>query len=252
MKKFVNKTNNQKEESVIKAINLVNDEETVSLAYFSSKEVTPKNSLIITDYSTLIQENNNIQGVEIDSDSKIYYANELGILEDESGNSLFSSKDISISDLFLSKETLDSAYDTTTVNPDDFVHSYYISRHYTLLSKILYSFNSINDFIDEDRIPLSIKVLDENGEEYIDKNTKKKKYRILLDPLLTSAVDKNNLKPYSIVVLIKDPLYKNLYLSYDKVEIISNNALSPVYYGFKENINPIPVFKRRIRRISCS
>lgn len=250
MKKFINKTNQENEPSVIKAENLNVNNNTLPLAYFSSKEITPQNSLVVTDLSSLIQENNNLyDAIDGDGNSKIFYGNEVGILEDENGYSLFSTKEVSISDLFFSQETLDQQYNQDTLDSEDFVYSYYVSRHYTMLNKTLYTYDSINDFIEQDRIPSSIKVIDQNGEEFLDKNTRNKNYRILLDQIDTDQADKDNLRPYSIVVLLKGNPTNSLFLVYDKVSVISESLTSTITYGHKESINPVEIFQRSIRRI---
>lgn len=253
MKKFIDKTNQENEVSVVKAENLNINNNTLPLAYFSSKEVNPQNSLVITDLSSLIKENNNLyDAIDSSGDSKIFYGNEVGILEDENGSSLFSTKEVGISDLFFSQETLDQKYDQNLLDSEDFVHSYYISRHYTMLNKTLYSYSNINDFLEADRIPSSIKVVDQNGEEFLDKNTRNKKYRILLDPIDTDQADKNNLRPYSIVVLLKGNPTENLLLVYDKVSIVSETSTSTITFGHKESINPIDIFQRSFRRVRSS
>lgn len=250
MKKFIDKTNQENESSVIKAEKLNVNNHTLPLAYFSSKEITPQNSLVITDLSSLIQENNNLyDAIDGDGNSKIFYGNEVGILEDENGSGLFSTKDVSISDLFFSKETLDEKYSQELLDSEDFVHSYYVSKHYTMLNKTLYTYSSINDFIEPDRIPSSIKVVDQNGEEFLDKNTRNKNYRILLDPIDTDQADKQNLRPYSIVVLLKGNPDHSLFLVYDKVNIVSETLTSSTVFGHKESINPIDIFQRSFRRI---
>ena len=83
MKKFVDKTNSLKEPAI--KIGSSVPREAVNLGWYSSKEVSPKNNVIITDVSSLIPENiTNFEETE-----KILYANELGVLEDNSGTSYF-------------------------------------------------------------------------------------------------------------------------------------------------------------------
>ena len=245
MRKFIDKNNTQKEPAVKKLINLPTSEDTSVIAWNKPKQITPLNSLAITDVSNLIPENVNPTIFSANSGGeKIYFSNELGILQDENGVSLFNGDDISISDVFLLKENTDTKYSISEISSKDFAHSYYISRHYTLAEQNLFRAVDLESFIEESRLPMSIKVVDSNGEEYLDKITRKKKYRILLDPLQVTTLVKGTARPYSIVVLLDHENPKGLYLVYDKVEVVSEKTMSSTTYGHKEYINPVPVFSR--------
>jgi hypothetical protein len=181
MKKFVDKTKNGNEFSVKKISNLPKDDSSLGLKWFSSKEITPSSSIVITDVSSTIPENSNPDLLQSQgAGAKLFFANELGILEDLSGNTVFNSDEISISDIFLSDRNIDMEYSAAQLNDKTFCHSYYVSKGYTLLENHLYFSDDLSDFIEESQLPKSIKVIDQNGDEYVDKNTGIKKYRILL------------------------------------------------------------------------
>ena len=245
MKRFFDKTKNSKEKAVKKLINLPSSDNSTALGWHTSKEITPSNSLVVTDLSALIPENSNPSIFSSSGfGSKIFYANELGVLQDINGVSLFSGDDISVSDLMLSREYADTRVLENELDPNDFVHSYYISKDYILLEQNLFKSVDLDSFIEDYRLPLSIKVIDSNGEEYVDKNTRKNKYRILLDPLEIDGLSRGTLRPYSIVVLLKDNNPKDLYLMYDKVSVISEVSISSIEYKHKEYINPISLFTK--------
>jgi hypothetical protein len=246
MEKFVDETNSGNENSIKKTIKLLQDSNTVGLEWFSNKQITPENTISITDVSSVIPENNNPSLFSSSSvgQARVYYANELGILQDEYGKSTFTSEDISVSDLFLNQQNLDKQYYPTDINPNNFVHSYYISRFYTLYTDNQYTNQRLEYFIEESKIPSSIKVLDENGDDYIDKATRKKRYRIILDPVQVTTLSIGTQRPYRVVVLLDTNNPKNLYLQYDKVNIASEETVSSVYFKYKEYINPVPYFNK--------
>jgi hypothetical protein len=246
MEKFIDQTDLGKEDSVKKIINLPQDNNTVGLEWFSTKEISPGNSISITDLSSLIPENSNSTTFSSKSfgQSKIYFANEVGVLQDNDGNSIFNSEEVSVSDLFLTNQNFDKKYNIVDLDANDFVHSYYVSRYHTLYTDNQYTTQNLEYFIESDKIPASIKVIDENGEEYIDKNTRRKKYRILLDPVGVTTLSINETRPYSIVVLLDTENPKNLYLQYDKINIVGEQSVSSVYYKYKEYINPVPYFNK--------
>jgi len=245
MKKFTDKTQSGNESSLKKVTNLPINDSSFSFGYVSSTSINPENSLLITDFSSLIPENNNItlsNNSIYNEGQKIYYADEVGILQDADGNSLFSSQDLLITDLPLLDPYLDEQKMSTELDPGNYAFSYYISKNYTMLNKNFYSYDSLRDYIPQEKIPSSIIVIDKNGDEYVDRSTKKRKYRILLDPLSADDADKSLLKPHSIVVLLPDVKDEDLYLVYDMVMISSSNSLSQTKYKHKEKINSLPIF----------
>ena len=70
----------------VKANKLPIDDKSAGIAWFSSRPVSPANNLSITDLSSFTPENaysTEVGGDIRDSKSKIVFANELGVLEDE-------------------------------------------------------------------------------------------------------------------------------------------------------------------------
>jgi len=245
MKKFVDKTKNGNEFSVKKISNLPKDDSSLGLKWFSSKEITPSSSIVITDVSSTIPENSNPDLLQSQgAGAKLFFANELGILEDLSGNTVFNSDEISISDIFLSDRNIDMEYSAAQLNDKTFCHSYYVSKGYTLLENHLYFSDDLSDFIEESQLPKSIKVIDQNGDEYIDKNTGIKKYRILLQPIGVSSIKRGTATPYSIIVLIKDTNPIGLSLVYDKVTVYGGNIISAVKLKDIESINQVSLFNK--------
>jgi len=179
-----------------------------------------------------------------ESKSKLVYANELGILEDENGNTVFDSDDISISDLFINHPTLDTRYTAQEIKNRMFVHSYYISKYYTMLPTDSFLIDDLNSFIEENKIPKSIKVVDENNQEYLDPNTGLRKYRILLDQIDQEVYAERSNRPFKIVVLFADPHPRNLQLVYDKVSLSSGESITSVVPQYKENINSVALFNK--------
>jgi len=230
-----------------KTNNLPVDDQSVGLAWFSSKPISPANNLSITDLSGFTPENayaTEINSNPLDLKNKLVFANELGVLEDENANTIFDCEDVSISDLFLDEQTLDKRYVHREIKNEMFVHSYYVSRYYTMLPTDSFLIDNLNSFIEENKIPKSIKVIDENGQEYVDKNSGIKKYRILLDQIDHSVYEERSNRPYKIVVLFSDPHPKNLQLVYDKVYLSSTESISSVVPQYKENINVVNVFNQ--------
>jgi len=118
-----------------KATNHPKGENNVVLAWFSSNPVIPSNNLSITDLSAFTPENSYASLATSSlgtSKSKLAYANELGVLEDENGNSIFDSENVSISDCFLNEDSFERIYTISDVSQKAFCHSYYISKYYTM------------------------------------------------------------------------------------------------------------------------
>ena len=118
MKLFKNITISEKE-NAIKIGSSVPDD-AANIAYFVNEELSPKNNLTVIDISNSIPENK----IFLDRGVKTYYANELGILEDETGNTIFPSQDISISDSFLLKDYQTEILKVSEINSDEFFHYY--------------------------------------------------------------------------------------------------------------------------------
>lgn len=238
MKKFTDSTENLIEPAIRVGSSIPSD--AVNLGFYSGKEITSKNNLSYVDLSATIAENIR----PYDSFVKLMFPNELGILEDENGNQVLEGTEISVSNLQLSKETFDTAVeDLDELNPNDYVHGYYVSRFFVMLPKYSYTMSSIEDFYDEKFLPNNIKVLDNEGKEYIDVNSGRKRYRILLEPFMTPTNSVFNEVPHKVIVLLDTPNPTDIKLIYDKVECFQDGTPYNQILKYSEKINAVRYFE---------
>ena len=236
MKKFIDKTNSLKEPA-IKTGNFV-PRDAVNLGWFSGKEISPKNNISLVDLSGLIPENMTMSN----QSDKLMYANEFGILEDAEGNTLIDSDDISVSSIFLNHETLDVDYSSSEMIDKTFVHSYYVSRYFTLIKSRSYSSSGLSQYLETGYIPDSIKVIDGEGKLYANPITGEPKYRISLESFVTQSNRNSVDVPHRIVVLLAEPNPTNLKIVYDKVEVNQDGTWFNQHLKFEENINSVKMF----------
>jgi hypothetical protein len=234
MKVFNNRSKNNKEKAIKIGSNVPAD--AANIAMFDQDIITAGNSLLVMDVSESIPENK----VKDFGQNKIYFANELGILEDENGNSRLPTQDVSISDIPFSDQ-----YSTeliSSVDPNNFLHSYYVSRHFCYGQRG-FSISSMLDIPLADHYStLNIRVVDQNNFDYIDLATGRKKYKILLEPYLTDENYLDTEVPHKIFVGFDATPAKNLKLVYDKIEVNSEGQTSNLFLSFTENINAVPYF----------
>jgi len=208
------------------------------ISWFTSEEVSPSNNLSILDLSDLIPENR----VDNESSTILAYADELGILRDFNNNSAFKTNNLTISNKSLSSANVTQRVSQYNTNANDFIHYFYVSRFFTAGSPG-FSLLTMSDFVEPDRfLSLSIKVIDENGFDYIDINSGRKKYRILLEPYLVEANSSRSEIPYRIVVLLDSDYNQGLKLVYDKIEIDDFGNFSNQELRYSEKINPVKYF----------
>ena len=168
MKLFKNITISEKE-NAIKIGSSVPDD-AANIAYFVNEELSPKNNLTVIDLSNSIPENK----IFLDRGVKTYYANELGVLEDETGNTIFPSQDISISDSFLLKDYQTEILKVSEINSDEFFHYYYVSRFF-ISAPANYSTYGLSEYIPQSLYAsLNIKVLNSQNQDHVDINTGRK------------------------------------------------------------------------------
>lgn len=236
MEKFNNKTTIGNEEA-IKIGNLV-PAKGVGLSYFSNKPLTPSENLKILDLSDSIAENK----IGTQNETKLFFANELGILQDQNGDTNLLSSDITISDAFLSKDFTTERIYSNSINENDFLHYYYVSRYF-IMAPSGYAINDLEDYHDISYYKnLNIKVIDYENKEYLDKNTSRRKYKILLDPYLTESNSTNTEIPYRIIVGLdsSDPI--NLRLIYDKIVLDKDGEVVSQTLRYAETINAVPYY----------
>lgn len=237
MKKFKNLTKPGNEQSV--KIGSTAPSDSANIALFSEEKVTSSNSLVVVDLSETIQENRVLNFEE----SQIMFANELGVLEDINGNSNIPSSNISISDISLSREYKSESLSLNEINPNDYMHSYYVSRYFIYALKG-FSIYGIEDIVsDAYQSKLNIKVLNEKGQDYVDLNTGRKKYKILLEPFDTEENSQDPEIPHRIIVGFDSSPANNLKLVYDKIEANSDGKGSNLHLSFSEVINAVPYFE---------
>lgn len=237
MKKFIDKTNSLKEPAIKTGNSVPRD--AVNLGWFSSKDISPENNMIITDLSSLITENINPQ----DQTEKIMFANELGILEDENGISDIDSDEVYISNIFLDENVRSQDYSPSSLASKNYAMSYYVSNYFTLVTNSNFIDLNLTSFTDQKYIPNNIQVLDSNGDHYVDLETGRKKYRIELESFVTTTNYNSNEVPTKIVVFLEDPNPTNFSLVYDKVEVDEDGKWFSQILKYKETINSIALFK---------
>jgi hypothetical protein len=236
MKAFDNLTSIKRENAIKVGTSVPKD--AAALSWFSGQEVTPSNNVSVLDLSSLIPEN------RVDNEAKtvLAYADEMGVLRDFENNSVFKTNDLTISNKMLSRPNRSERVNPNNINPNDFIHYFYVSRFF-IAAPFGYSLITLHDFVEPDKfLSLSIKVIDENGFEYIDPNSGRKKYRILLDPYIVEENSARTEIPYRVVVLLDSEYKTGLQLIYDKIEINENGDFSNQELRYSEKINPVKYF----------
>lgn len=238
MQKFENETIDGSEYAIKVGNNVPAD--AAVLSWYSSEEISPTNNLVTVSVSETIPENKIAESY----DAEIMYADELGILRRFNGSSVLSTDDITISNLFLHKPTVSETLDINTVNANDFGHYLYISRHFAALPAV-YNFTSYNTMLNQDEIyNLGIKVLDDQGKDYLDPNTNRKKYKILLEPYKTNYNFNFPEIPYRVIVILDSSPVINLKLMYNKVESDSYGRFSNQQLRYTETVNAVKYYKQ--------
>jgi peptidoglycan hydrolase-like protein with peptidoglycan-binding domain len=239
MKKFENITLVGNEKSIKVGKNVPNG--SIGLGLFSMKDISPSNNIIMTDLSQTIPENKIVLD-GISDQAKIYMADELGFLHDKNGNYNFPTNDLTIGDSFISKKMEPSKYLIDELIPEDFAHHYYISRYF-IPCPPAFSLLSLDQWINTDNLQgLNLKVLNENGFDYIDQVTKRRKYRFLLEPFNTISNSEKSEIPYRVIILFDADKPLNLKLVYDKVECDENGDMFNIFLNYTETINSIPLY----------
>lgn len=240
MKIFSNVTNNQNEKAI--KIGKTVPKDAANIALFSQSDPSPSQNLSVIDFSDTIPEN------KIYSESKTSFmiANEIGILEDFNGNSSIPTTSITVSDTLLRSDYRTEAVDVSMFNPSEYLHSFYVSRYFISARK---------DYINLDitAVPedgyysgLNIKVLDSKNQDYVDVNTGRKKYKILLEAYRTEDNINQSEIPYRIIVCFDSQPAKNIKLVYDRFEVDSDGLLSNPILNFTELVNAVPYFKEQV------
>lgn len=229
MKKFTNKTNQGNEKAIRRGIRVPDGD--VNIAWVKAPSINPKDNLVVVDTANITPEN-------VTSGAKkcrIMYANELGILEDENGNQSFFEEYPSIADVFSVDENFsaDSALNEYTV--DSILPYVHISRHFHVDFNGLATENTITTINLK-----SVKVVDNNGKEYVD-DKGRKKYRIALSKAANTTSPTQ--AAYRIYAYVDTDDNENLFLLYNKVDVGTDGEFKNQDVDFTETLNPIPYFK---------
>lgn len=245
MEKFVNETLDGNEEAI--KIGSKVPPGAINLSWFTANVISPANNINVVDLSETIQENTSLKNSlhsSSDDESVLVYADELGFLRTFDGQYTFGSDDFTVSNIFLNQVTESKAYERDSINPNSFVHYYYISRFFISAPGDGFYLLSINDYIDPERFKnLNLRVLDKNNEEYVDKNTGRKKYRFLLEPFITPTNKLRNEVPYRVIVLLDATDHDQIKLVYDKVECDEYGNMYNLNLNYTETINPVTFYE---------
>jgi hypothetical protein len=98
MEKFENVTSSGNEKAIRRGKQVPGGD--INLAWVKSPKFSPQNSMVVLDTSNLTLENSGSQTYN----SKFYYANHLGVLQDEFGNEIFLDEFPAIADEFSIEE----------------------------------------------------------------------------------------------------------------------------------------------------
>jgi hypothetical protein len=209
----------------------------INLAWVKSPALSPDKNMIILDTSNFTQEN----AAESSYESKLFYANHLGVLQDENGNQVIQDEYPAITDEFSVEETYEISSDNEFLNSYIFAYRH-ISRYFHVDQE------SITDdktpfTLDKEKIKVNIIVEDENGNEYLDVDGKRK-YKIKLvksDDFIPS--ENREVGVYRIWIFVDSDDNETLYLKYNKVELNAHGtSLRNQDINYREILNPQPYF----------
>ena len=238
MKKFQNLTTNQNEKAIRLGKKVPSD--AVNLAWFKSDPVSPSNTLSIIDSSKSIPEN--IIQQSVDNEAFFAYPNTLGYLYSDEYGYNFPSNNVTISNIPLNVPMSAEPLDPSLLNPNDFAHYKYISRFFTP-AEPNFSLLTLDQYLNPDSISgLNIKVINQDGSEYVDPISARRKYRILLEKFSTDQNQSRFELPHRIIVLLDANPPLNLRLIYNKIEADENGIMFNQELEYSESINAVPIF----------
>lgn len=211
----------------------------VNLAWAQVPQMTPDKNVIIVDTSRIVDANN--LGA---ATTRIYYANALGILEDENGNQIIQDEFPAVTDQFTLEGNLSGA-DLTAEHVLPFVHR---SKYFHVDWSGLTLGSGLSPYLNK-----NIKVIDSHGNTYNDTNGHPR-FKIKICPAYrSSSADPSpiqgstigNQNAYRVYVYLDTDVNEDLYLIYDKIEINLDGSLINQIINFRELLNPQPVFSYR-------
>jgi len=232
MKKFDNITSEGNEKAIRRGKKVPDGD--VNLAWVKSPAFSPDNNMVILDTSNMVPENT--QGS--DRLTKLFYSNNLGILQDEFGNEVMQDEYPAITDEF----TVEENYEITDEN--EFLNSHilpfrHVSRYFHLDQEDLATSNQPLTIVRS-----KIRVEDEDGKEYLDLNGNKK-YKIKLIQSDQHVESENRtIGVYRVWAYVDVDSDESLYLRYNKAELSSDGStIKNQNINYREILNPQPFFK---------
>ena len=231
MDKFENITSSGNEKAIRRGKRVPDGD--INLAWVKSPRFSPQNSMVILDTSNLTVENSGAQTYN----SKFYYANHLGILQDEFGNEVFLDEFPAIADEFSIEENYDIS-DNNEFSTAHILAYKHVSRYFHIDQEDLVKDNSPLTLYRENII-----VEDENGNEYIDSSGKKKyKTKLVKADQYVDSEDRT-IGVYRVWIFVDTDTNENLYLKYNKVELDAGGKyIRNQRINYREILNPQPYF----------
>lgn len=223
--------------------------------WFSADSVSPGKNLNVVDLSSSVQEGSSkTGGNEI---AYLMYSDEFGTLRHAQtlptygaikNSPILPNDEISISNKFLQiDKELNNNYTNRleVANKKNYVHSYYVSRYYTIQSSLISGYSGIDTTSTiPDPDSLNIKVVDSSGNKFVDSSGKKMYEVILQRYSLDNSSPERQGAFYKIIVLLPVSNAINLYLIYDKCELTIGGISKNQFLGYKETINSVPFYEK--------
>lgn len=229
MEKFTNITNDGNEKAIRKGKTVPPGD--VNLAYFKSPGLSPSKNVVIIDTSQTIEENASAQ------ETKVFYANNIGILEDIYGNQLIQERYPIVSDVFSVNEDYSLEPNTTEYSSDTVLAFLHTSRHFHIDYAGMTPGTDSRPYYGE-----HIKVVDQAGRNYANLEGKPR-YKIFISPATsTYQATWPNHWAYRVFVYVDDYSNEDLYFVYNKIEIDLQGNYTGQHIAFKERLNPQPYF----------
>ncbi len=183
------------------------------------------------------------------------YADEFGVLRYAKTNSeLFQSmhspivknSEVSISNHIItnSNNSIENNFSNKIgdFETQNFAHSFYVSRYFTILPSNTASYNGIGrslKLVDPDKY--NIKVVDSSGNKYVDQYGQNK-YEIFIERYENETYTLSYNDYYRIIVGVDQPDPVGLQLIYDKFERTADGIPHSQFLNFKEYINTMPLY----------
>lgn len=230
MKKFEDVSSSGNEKAIRRGKKVPDGD--INLAWAKSPKFSPNNNMIVVDTSSLVSEN----ASQSRYSSRFMYANHLGILQDESGSEIVFDEYPAIADEFTIEENYDISNDNEFLNSEILAYRH-VSRYFHVDQESLVMDNEPLTIVRG-----TIVVEDENGNEYIGQN-KKKRYKVRLVKSDQYLETNTNIGVYRIWVYIDSDSNENLYLRYNKVELSADGrSIKNQVPNYRETLNPQPYF----------